>query len=286
MRHRTRWGAGAVALSLLLICLPAGAGAEPASPSAESFVETRAAPVSAGAASESADLDFDALLEEEFDLAHGEAPNDPFEPVNRGLLKFNQLVDRLLFDPLTKTYRFFVPEPARRSIRRAFVNLNAPVVLVNDLLQLRFRDAAETLGCFVLNSTVGMAGLFDAGKEAGWKMRHADFGQTLAKIGVGAGPYLVLPILGPSTLRDGFGEVVDQVMHPLTYLVGPGQMIMFGGGSGFTMLDAHADALDALEEASIDYYAALRSVYLQNRHAQIWGEDEYEPADSAIFGSR
>jgi len=145
---------------------------------------------------------------------------------------------------------------------------------VNDVLQLRFDDAGQTLGRFLLNSTVGMGGLFDAGIEAGWEWHDADFGQTLALYGAPSGPYLVLPVFGPTTLRDGFGDVVDRMFEPLTYVFGIGLLgssiqVVVGTGTGITTYEAHADELEQLEEGSIDFYAALRSVYLQSREAEI-----------------
>jgi phospholipid-binding lipoprotein MlaA len=214
----------------------------------------------------------DPLFDEEAEF-EVELPSDPFEPANRKLFAFNQALERYVFDPMLRGYRFVVPEPARRSLRRAFVNLNAPVIVANDVLQGRLFDAAEAFGCFALNSTVGWGGLFDAASEMGWEMRPADFGQTLAKVGVASGPYLVLPVFGPSTVRDGFGDVVDQLFHPLSYVFGPGPTWYFntviGGGSGLSKLDESHDQLRALRESSVDFYAALRSAYLQSRNAEV-----------------
>ena len=112
------------------------------------------------------------------------------------------------------------------------------------------------------------------GIEAGWQHHEADFGQTLGRLGVGSGPYLMLPVFGPNTMRDGFGGVVDLFFQPLTYLMGPVESLVIGAGSGFSTLDARDAALKALEESSVDFYAALRSAYLQNRAAHINGIDE------------
>ncbi len=220
------------------------------------------------------DDEYDDLFADDFAFGEAFAPNDPFENANRALLSFNRELGRYVFDPMVRGYRFAVPEPARQGIHRAFANLRAPSTFVNDLLQLRFKDAAQTLGRFVLNTTLGMVGFFDVGIEAGWEHHEADFGQTLGRFGVGSGPYLVLPILGPNTFRDGFGEVVDLFFQPLTYLMGPVQNIVLGASSGFATLDARNAALKALEESSVDFYAALRSAYLQNRAAQIHEGDE------------
>jgi len=215
-----------------------------------------------------------AEFDEGFDLGEERIVPDPFEKTNRVTFKFNRAVHHWVLSPITKGYQFVVPEPARKSVRRALINLNSPSILVNDLLQLRFKDAAQTLGRFLLNSTIGMGGLFDVAVEAGWEYQHADFGQTLARAGVGSGPYLIIPVLGPNTLRDGVGDIVDLFMQPLTYLVGPFPNLVLGGGRGFAELEAKSEAMEALEESSVDYYAALRSAYMQNRRAEIASPDE------------
>lgn len=216
---------------------------------------------------------------------------DPLEGMNRVFFGFNQYLDSYVWTPITTAYQWAVPEPGRRAVRRAFRNLGSAPIFVNDLLQLRFRDAGETLGRFVLNSTVGMAGFFDAAVEAGWEHHHSDFGQTLAMVGVGKGPYLVLPILGPTTTRDGFGVVVDRAFEPLTYvfgfgLLGPTIQILIGAGNGVATREFYVESLTALEESSVDFYAALRSVYVQNREAEIWAHrnrpDGTPPRDPEI----
>ena len=125
------------------------------------------------------------------------------------------------------------------------------------------------MGAFIVNTTVGVGGLLDAGQWVGLTPQPADFGQTLALVGVGNGPYLVIPILGPSTLRDGVGEVVDRFFHPLTYLIGITPHLMWGGGVGVSRR-AEADAkLKVLEESSLDFYSVLRSAYVQTRQHSI-----------------
>jgi phospholipid-binding lipoprotein MlaA len=215
------------------------------------------------------DSEYDDFFDDEFEFGGEAVPNDPFEGTNRTMLTFNLGLSRHVFDPMIRGYRFTVPEPARRGIRRVFTNFKTPSTLVNDLLQLRFKDAAQTLGRFVLNTTLGFGGIFDVGIEAGWEHHESDFGQTLGRLGVGSGPYLVVPIMGPNTIRDGFGGVVDLFFQPLTYLVGPIESIVLGVSGGFTTLDARDSALKALEDSSVDFYAALRSAYLQSRAAHI-----------------
>lgn len=216
---------------------------------------------------------------------------DPLEPVNRAVFAFNRKVDHWVLEPITRVYRFVVPAPARRAVRRAFVNLDSPVTFVNDILQLEPRDAAVTATRFVVNTTVGVVGLFDvAGTLPVLEGHESDFGQTLALSGLSSGPYLVLPVLGPTNVRDGTGYMVDFLFRPTTYLLTPGGavfvsgflqpgqeflfMTLFEGGTGLAQgiatREASGDALDALEASSIDYYASLRNAVYQNRTAMIW----------------
>ena len=211
----------------------------------------------------------DPLLDEAGSYEPPPAPGDPLEPANRVFFAFNQRLDRWFWSPLTDAYRFVTPEPARRGVRRALHNLNSPVFFVNDLLQLRFRDAGETLGSFALNSTLGVLGFFEPSKEAGWKAREADFGQTLGLTGIGSGPYVVVPLLGPTTVRDGLGAAVDRFFQPLTYLLGLGTQLLWGGGAGLSVREEASDQLEALEKSSVDFYSVMRSAYLQNRDEEL-----------------
>jgi phospholipid-binding lipoprotein MlaA len=217
--------------------------------------------------------EFDELFDDDFGLDEDLDAIDPFENANRLLLGFNQVFDRFFTNPVTSVYSFFIPTPARRGIRRMFDNFNTPVALANQLLQLRWRDALESSGAFLLNSTAGFGGFFDVAVEAGWEQQDGDFGQTLARAGVAPGPYLMAPVLGPTTLRDGFGSIVDLGLQPLTYVLLPTATLVIGGTDGFTKREEVLADLEALEESSIDYYAALRSVYLQNREAQVEAAD-------------
>jgi len=232
--------------------------------------------------------DGDGDFSEEYPAELGASVPDPIEPLNRKFFNFNDQVDQHLLLPMTKAYQFVLPSPVRASIRRTFRNLRSPVYFVNNLLQLRFRDAAETLAGFALNSTAGFAGLFDPGSEVGWEQHPADFGQTLGVFGVQSGPYLVIPLLGPSTVRDSFGDLVDRAFDPLTYLFGMGELIFIGGSSGFVTREANSKAIEALRGSSVDYYAAMRSAFTQNRESRIaelrgrlcWVAQPQEPAVS------
>ena len=154
-------------------------------------------------------------------------------------------------------------------MRSIFSNLNSPVVMVNKALQLDGKQAAQTLGRFVLNSTLGIGGIFDPAAELGWVERKADFGQTLGSYGVGPGIYLVLPLIGPSTTRDAFGTLVDLFLRLDTWLLPLQSQLFLGGGWGITERESRRDELRALRESSIDFYAAVRSAYLQTREATV-----------------
>jgi phospholipid-binding lipoprotein MlaA len=212
---------------------------------------------------------FDDEPAEDYATELGATVPDPIEPLNRRFFRFNDAVDQWVLLPVTDAYQFVVPKPVRLCVRRFFGNLKSPVYFANNLLQLRFRDAAETAANFALNSTAGFAGLFDPGSEVGWKQHPADFGQTLGMFGVGSGPYLVIPLLGPSTVRDGIGDLVDRAFDPLTYLFGMGDLLFIGGSSGFITREANSKSIEALRGSSVDYYAAMRSAYTQNRESRI-----------------
>jgi phospholipid-binding lipoprotein MlaA len=201
--------------------------------------------------------------------------SDPFEHVNRVTFAVNDRIDRWMIEPVTRVYAFIVPAPGRRAVRRALTNLNAPAVFVNDILQLEPKDAAVTAARFTVNTTVGVLGFLDVAERMGLEGHHSDFGQTLALCGVPSGPYLIVPVVGPTTARDGTGYLVDVLFRPTTYILTPGAtLLMFTsiqeGSTGIAARDAHADELRALEASSIDYYASPRSAFLQDRAARIW----------------
>jgi phospholipid-binding lipoprotein MlaA len=216
---------------------------------------------------------YDPLYDETGAEEQTDPVSDPLEPMNRAIFGFNERVDRFVLDPITRGYRFVVPQPARRGVERFFRNLRAPVVFANLVLQGRGRDAAVTVGRFAANTTLGVGGVFDYADDViGWERRDADFGQTLAVYGMPSGPYLIVPLFGPSNARDAVGSVADTAMNPLTYFVAPLQLqwsLLFGGSQGIAYREANADALDALRAASVDFYAALRSAYAQAREGAV-----------------
>ena len=216
---------------------------------------------------------------------------DPAEGTNRGVLRFNRTLDRWIFDPITRGYQFIVPAPGRRAIRRFFLNLNSPPILANDVLQLEWTDAGVTLARFVINSTVGVAGFFDVAEKIGLERHVSDFGQTLRLAGVESGPYLVVPVLGPNTVRGTTGLIMDGLFNPTTWFFGLGlgttfvtssplaEQLLYTGTAGLTERDKHYESLKALEDSSVDFYSALRSAYYQNRQAEIWDRRLHREAD-------
>jgi phospholipid-binding lipoprotein MlaA len=215
---------------------------------------------------------YDPLFDEGAEGVPDDLDADPFEPANRGIFAFNQGLDTWLLDPITRGYQWLVPPPARRGVNRFFANLNSPVIFANQVLQLRPLPAAQTFGRFVTNTSLGVVGFFDFADEViGLPPVEADFGQTLHRYWVPRGPYLMVPLFGPSTARDAVGLVIDQALDPLTYLIGPFNLqwqLILGGGQGLAVRESHVEAMEALRESSIDFYAVLRSAYLQSRRAR------------------
>jgi len=194
---------------------------------------------------------------------------DPYEDFNRTLFGFNQRVDQLVIEPVARAYGWVMPDVAERAVLRFFANLNSPSIFVNDVLQLEPKKAGVTLSRFVVNTTVGVAGFVDVADCMGLEGHHADFGQTLAVAGVPSGPYLVLPMAGPSTARDAFGSVVDLAFRPHTYFLGPTVVLLVGGGSGIVTREAYLEELEALRQSSVDFYATMRNIYFQRRAEQL-----------------
>ena len=217
------------------------------------------------------------LDEDTTTLEHEGAPSgfpDPLEGSNRKALWVDQQIDRFFVDPLVRTYQFIVPPPGRRAVRRFTLNLNSVSILINDLLQREWADASVTTQRFVINSTIGVGGLFDPAAALGMERHHSDFGQTLALMGVDSGPYLVLPLFGPSDVRDSSGTVVDFFLQPMLYILPFAQLFVYEGSlglsSGLAARDAYSEGIAALRSSSVDYYSALRNAYYQTRTAEIW----------------
>ncbi len=202
-----------------------------------------------------------------------EENGDPFEGFNRAMFEFNLFLDDLIGKPLAEIYRNVLPEPVRDSFQNFMRNLSTPVILVNDLLQGEGERANETTTRFLINTTLGVGGLFDVAFDMGVAYHSEDFGQTLAVHGVGEGPYLVLPILGPSNFRDAAGKAVDSFLHPLTYLAyADGYEIWTYGLRGTGVVDVRARNIETIEQLqadALDFYSLIRSVYRQHRQSEI-----------------
>jgi phospholipid-binding lipoprotein MlaA len=201
------------------------------------------------------------------------AVSDPLEGVNRAIFSFNGFLDRIILKPVAQGYRYVLPPVVRDSVQSFLRNLSTPVTLVNEILQGDVSGAGNTTARFLVNSTAGIGGLVDVADDVGFEYEAEDFGQTLAVWGVGEGPYLVLPLLGPSNARDAVGSLVDAFSDPINVISynADNEYIPLTRG-GLAAIDTRArliDPLDELKRSSIDYYASIRSVYKQFRDAQI-----------------
>ena len=205
--------------------------------------------------------------------AEFEATNDPLEPMNRVIFKWNDIFYSAFVRPIAKVYVWAVPEFGRNRIHDFLQNLNEPVIWANDMLQGDWHAADVTTGRFLANTTWGIGGLFDIAGKTGLEKQSGDFGQTLYHYGVPDGPYLVLPILGPSTPRDAVGMGVDSVADPFDWLAQhfghSGASWYRFGAEGIDAYARHMDEIDELKKTSIDYYAALRSLWRQHRAAEL-----------------
>ena len=212
---------------------------------------------------------------------------DPLEGFNRGVYKFNDVSDKALFKPVAGAYKAVLPTPVRSGVNNFFANLKTFVTTINQALQFKFDKAAQSAGRFVINSTVGIAGLFDVASKQGIPQYKEDFGQTLGYWGVGNGAYLMLPLFGPSTLRDTTGLVADSLtIDPIGYVNDPRTRNIL---IGTKFIDARADLLpgsDLLDEAALDPYTFMRDAYLQRRANQVADglssptNDGFEPDES------
>ena len=202
-----------------------------------------------------------------------ERTNDPLEPTNRKILEANMVLDKILLRPVAKAYVTILPEEARDALRRVLDNLKEPVVVINNVLQGRLDSAGITVGRFVVNSTLGIAGLMDVASKWGMERQPADFGQTLYVWGLPEGPYLILPVFGPSNPRDAIGMGVDAYIDPFALLATAenadeleiSRFVLDGVDQRARVLDV----LDDLQKNSLDFYAALRSLSQQKRAAEL-----------------
>jgi phospholipid-binding lipoprotein MlaA len=219
---------------------------------------------------------------------------DPLEGINRGIYKFNEVADDYVIKPVAVTYTKVAPSPIRKGVNNFFNNIQTLTTVLNDLLQLKFTHAFTDAGRFVINSTFGLAGLIDVASMDNIERRVEDFGQTLGYWGVGNGPYILLPILGPSTLRDSAGLAFDTYTSDAIYAVHQaGNVKTSNILRGSQIIDKRVillDATDIADSASLDPYAFTRDGYIQRRQGLVddsftkasLQEEEFEPADEDV----
>jgi phospholipid-binding lipoprotein MlaA len=198
--------------------------------------------------------------------------DDPLESMNRVFFDFNQRLDRHAALPAATFYRSAVPFTVRGTIHNVLSNLGGPVTVANELLELELEDAGIAAGRFLVNTTVGLGGIFDVATGWGLPARHRDFGETLGVYGLPPGPYLVLPFRGPSAVRDLAGSYVDGYFSPLRYARYSGRNYVGLVRSSLGSVDnrsANIVTYRDIERASVDYYATMRAYYLQRRARQI-----------------
>lgn len=217
--------------------------------------------------------------------AQGDDPyavNDPFEPVNREIFSFNMTLDQYVIKPTAQAYRDVLPEVVRDSIHNFFTNLRSPVILFNDAIQGQGKLAGDTFARIWLNTVLGLGGVMDVASQSGIPFHDADFGQTFGVWGVGPGPYLMLPVLGPSNPRDAVGLAADSYADPANAIASAKDVYWVSypraAVEGIDLRSRNIDILDRIQSTSLDFYATIRSLYGQRRAAEIRHE---APPDAA-----
>ena len=195
---------------------------------------------------------------------------DPLEGLNRGIYKFNDVTDKAVFKPVAGAYKAVAPTPIQTGVSNFFANIRTFVTSINQVLQFKFNKAAESAGRFIINSTIGIAGLIDVASKDGIPQYKEDFGQTLGYWGLGDGPYLVLPFLGPSSVRDTTGLVAESfTIDPLGYIDDPRARNITYGTLFISTRAGYLPGSDLLDEAALDPYSFMRDAYLQRRANQV-----------------
>ena len=232
-----------------------------------------------------AEDDYAALYGDTGPGTDGAAPShatfDPWEPMNRRIHAFNNVVDRAVARPLATAYVSVVPQPVRLGVTNFFDNLSSPLTITNQLLQGRPRDAVQTLGRFVVNSTLGIGGIFDPASDLKMKRRSEDFGQTLGIWGWRSSRYVELPLFGPRTLRDVFGVAGDATLSVSNRVERDRVRILM---QGLQLVDTRAQllALDSLRESAPDEYAIVRDAWLRRRTYQIESDRRNRAQDDGL----
>lgn len=264
-------------MAALAVVPPESAPASTPAPAVSQAVEAAAPPTPASDAPELSDPLTDPATETASPppaKLHRHPKEDPLEGFNRTMFSIHMKLDKAIYRPLAMAHKSLLPKEARSGLRNFFTNLSEPVAFLNFLLQLKIGKAAETFARFGINSTLGIAGFFDIAKRDDFKLPHRDngFGNTLARYGVGPGPYIFLPFMGPSTLRDLAAEPADGAVLPVA-IGKPFSRAEYQLATGILNgLDRRAEAdpeLKALLDGAVDPYATLRSAWLQNRAAEV-----------------
>jgi phospholipid-binding lipoprotein MlaA len=220
--------------------------------------------------------------------AGAEEFNDPLEETNRAIFGFNQAADRAIILPAAKTYRTVVPPPMQQSIHDFLQNLNNPVIFANDVLQGQVGLAGQTLARTAINTTIGFGGMFDVAKTLGIPHHSNDMGITLATWGMAEGPYIMMPILGPSNPRDIVGSIADGFADPGDYVAGQHHLyyaiLARRVTSGIDVRSRNIENLADIEKTALDYYATIRSLHRQRRAAQVRHEQSDLPNPTPVQG--
>ena len=214
---------------------------------------------------------------------HADEDNDPLEPINRIIFEFNEIVDDNILEPVAKGYKYVTPDPIEKGVSNFFSNLGEVSTIANDILQLKFQQAGQDSLRFLINSTIGVFGLFDVATPMGLSKNKEDFGQTLGFWGIPDGPYLVLPFLGPSSFRDVPGTIVDYEMSPVEQLHHEERQVL----RIIDIVDTRAKLLRAtkiLDTAAKDKYIFIRESYLQKRESLIRDGENEEEFEIDVYG--
>ena len=209
--------------------------------------------------------------------------NDPWEGMNRGIFSFNEGADRWVLEPVAKGWDFIVPDPVERAIGRFFVNIRFPVVFLNNLLQGKPVHAAEDLGRFLVNTTIGVGGFFDPASRFGMARNDEDFGQTLGFWGVPPGPYLVLPVFGPSSPRDTVGLAVDTATQAYRFFIPWWINLSVGAVNVINTRSSFLEQYAAERRDAIDLYAFRRNLHIQSRENLVNDRVETSDVDDDLY---
>jgi phospholipid-binding lipoprotein MlaA len=202
---------------------------------------------------------------------------DPLERWNRSIFSFNEGLDEYVLEPAATGWNWVLPEAVQTGIRNFYDNINMPVTLMNDILQLKPRESVEDLGRIVLNTTAGIGGLFDVASMIEIPKNNEDLGQTLGRYGVPPGPYLMLPLLGPSSVRDVWRYPVDGAARPLNYFIPLWASLTIRVVENFNIRAYYLEELSEARESAFDYYVFVRSAYLQIREHNVQDRAEQPP---------